>query len=65
MFKIAVANEKTIICTDKEEGKVYEYNTEDDTTKMVVQGLSSPGNISVDHTPQGTLAVTDHHHRRY
>ena len=57
MFKIAVANENTIICTDKEEGKVYEYNTEDDTTKMVLQGLINPSYISVDHTPQSTMYI--------
>ena len=57
IFKIAVANENTIICTDKGEGKVYEYNTEDDTTKMVLQGLRLPMYISVDHTPQGTRYI--------
>ena len=57
IFKIAVANENSIICTDKEEGKVYEYNTEDDTTKTVLQGLRHPSNISVDHTPDGTRYI--------
>ena len=36
---------------------VYEYNTEDDTTKMVLQGLRLPMYISVDHTPQGTRYI--------
>ena len=57
IFKIAVANENTLICTDKEEGEVYEYNTEDDTTKMVLQGLEHPMFISVDHTPHGTRYI--------
>ena len=30
---------KTIICTDKEEGKVYENNTEDDTTTTIMKAI--------------------------
>ena len=53
IFKMVVSNDNILICTDFEEGRVYMYNTEDDTTKMVLQGLGHPSYISVDHTPQG------------
>ena len=49
--------ENIIICTDKEESKVYEYNIKDDTTKMVLQGLINPSYISVDYTPDGTVYI--------
>ena len=51
LFRMAAANDAILICTDSDEGRVYEYNTEDDTTKMVLQGLKRPSYISVDHTP--------------
>ena len=55
--KILVKNNNTVICTDYDEGKVYEYNTKDRTTKMVLQGLQFPTYISVDHTLDGTRYI--------
>ena len=57
LYRMAAANDNIFICTDWGEGKVYEYNTEDYTTKMVLWGLRKPSYISVDHTPQGTRYV--------
>ena len=58
LYRMAVANDNILICTDCDyEGKVYEYNTEDDTTKMVLEKLKSPTNISVDHTPAVTRYI--------
>ena len=57
LFKMAVANDNILICTDIDEGKVYEYNTKYDTTKMVLEGLEGPSYISVNHTPQGTIYI--------
>ena len=57
LYKMAVATDNVLICTDNDEGKVYEYNTEDGTTMMVLQGLDCPSFISVDHTPQGTRYI--------
>ena len=54
---MAVVNDNILICTDYDEGRVYEYNTEDDTTKKVLQGLEDPTYISVDHTPQGSRYI--------
>ena len=54
---MAAANDAILICTDSDEGRVYEYNTKDDTTKMVVQGLKRPSFISVDHTPLSTRYI--------
>ena len=54
---MAVANDNILICTDYDEGQVYEYNTEDDTTKMVLQRLRRPSYISVDHTPLSTRYI--------
>ena len=54
---MAAANDAILICTDSDEGRVYEYNTKDDTTKMVVQGLKRPSFISVDHTPLSTWYI--------
>ena len=55
--KIAVASANVLYCTDIELGQVYEYNTEDDATKTVLEGLKRPSYISVDHTPQGTRCI--------
>ena len=55
--KILVKSYNIVICTDYDEGNVYEYNTEDKTTKMVLQGLEHPSYISVDHTLQGTRYI--------
>ena len=57
LYRMAVVNNNLLICTDYNEGEVYEYNTEDDTTKMVLEGLRRPSYISVDHTPQGTRYI--------
>ena len=57
LCRMAAANHNILICTDYDEGKVYEYNTEDDTTKMVLQGLRHPSYISVGHTTQGTRYI--------
>ena len=57
MCRMAVATDNVLICTDYDESKVYEYNTEDDTTKMLLKGLNNPSYISVDHTPQGTRYI--------
>ena len=57
LSKLTIVNDNMLICTDMGEGKVYEYNTEDDTTKMVLQGLINLSYISVDHTPQGTRYI--------
>ena len=50
---MAVVNNNIIVCTEFHEGRVYEYNSKADTTKMVLQDLRHPSYISVDHTPQG------------
>ena len=57
LYKMAVATGNVLICTDCDEGKVFEYNTKDDTTKMVLQRLRYPTYISVAHTPQGTRYI--------
>ena len=57
IFKMVVSNDNILICTDFDEGRVYMYNTEDDTTNMVLQGLGHPSYISVDLTPQGTRYI--------
>ena len=58
LYGMAVASDNILICTDCDyEGEVYEYNTDDDTTKLVLQGLGSPTNVSVDHTPAGTRYI--------
>ena len=57
LYKMAVATGNVLICTDSDEGKVFEYNTKDDTTKMVLQRLRYPTYISVAHTPQGTRYI--------
>ena len=57
LSKLTIVHDNILICTDYGEGKVYEYNIEDDTTKMVLQGLRRPTYISVDHTPQGTRYI--------
>ena len=54
---MVVVNDSILICTDSGEGKVYEYNTEDNSTMMVLQGLRLPTYISVDHTPQCTRYI--------
>ena len=54
LTKLTIANDNILICTDWGDTKVYEYNTEDDTTKMVLHGLRHSTYISVGHTPQGT-----------
>ena len=57
IYNMAVVNNNIIVCTEFHEGRVYEYNSEDNTTKMVLQGLRRPSYISVDHTPQGTRYI--------
>ena len=57
LYRMAVANNKILVCTDYNKGEVYEYNTEDDTTKIVLGGLEHPTYISVDHTPQATRYI--------
>ena len=57
LYRMAVVNDKILICTSYKEGKVYEYNTEDGTTERVLKGLRNPSYISVDHTPQGTCYI--------
>ena len=57
LYRMAAANDTILICTDCDEGSVYEYNTEDDTTKMVIQDLRNPSYINVDHTQQGTRYI--------
>ena len=42
IYNMAVVNNNIIVCTEFHEGRVYEYNSEDDTTKMV-QDLSNMG----------------------
>ena len=50
---MAAVSDNILICSDYE-GKVYQYNTDDETTEMVLQGLRWPTYICVGHTPQGT-----------
>ena len=50
---MAAVSDNILICSDYE-GKVYQYNADDETTEMVLQGLRWPTYISVDYTPQGT-----------
>ena len=57
LYRMAVANYNILLCIDYYEGKVYKYNTEDDTTKIVLEGLRKPSYIRVDHTPQGTRYI--------
>ena len=57
LCRMAVANDKILVCTDYNKGEVYEYNTEDDTKKIVLQGLEYPTYISVDHTPDGARYI--------
>ena len=57
LSKLKIVNDNILICTDLREGKVYKYNAEDDTTKMVLQGLRFPTYISVDYTPQCTKYI--------
>ena len=54
LFKMAVVNDNILIYTDWGDTKVYEYNIEDNITKIVLQGLRNPTYISVEHTPLGT-----------
>ena len=53
---MAAVSENILICSDYE-GKVYQCNTEDDSTEMVLQELRNTTNISVGHTPQGTRYI--------
>ena len=53
LCRMAVGNDKMLICTDWEEDKVHEYNTEDNTTKTVLRKIRRPTYISVDHTSEG------------
>ena len=57
LCSMAVANDEILVCTDYNKGEVYEYNTEDDTTQMALEGLRKPTYVSVDHTPQGTRYI--------
>ena len=57
VYGMAVTTDNILICTDSNAGKVYEYNTEDNSTRMVLQGLEHPSYIRVDHTPQGTRYI--------
>ena len=53
LYRVAVANNNYLVCTDYGEGKVFGYNTDEDTTKLVLQGLGHPSYISVSQTSQG------------
>ena len=55
--QMAVKTDNILVCTARSKGRVYEYNTEDDSTRMVLQGLKRPTYISVGHTPQGTRFI--------
>ena len=55
--QMAVKTDNILVCTERSEGRVYEYNTEHDSTRVVLQGLKRPTYISVGHTPQGTRFI--------
>ena len=55
--RLAFAKGNILLCTDFEAGEVYEYNTENDTTIMVPEGLEEPSYISVNHTLEGTRYI--------
>ena len=57
LCRMAVGNDKMLICTDEEEDKVHEYNTEVNTTKTVLRKIRRPTYISVDHTLEGTRYI--------
>ena len=57
LCRMAVSNDKMLICTDWEGDKVHEFNTEDNTTKTVLKKVRRPTYISVDHTLEGTRYI--------